>query len=636
MPQATSPQISPETNKVFGSQRKWLYFAPVAAAIAVGAAIAPWTFSSKALLEEVALQIQTSSGLFVAAQGRSTFSVLPRPHITIERIAFADPLAALTIQADRLYGALNVLRLLAGRLELSTVTLTRPDIAIDLDRKPMSAAGAAAVAAAVPPSSPQAQKADQALLGVVSIVDGRARVRHGGGKEEIVEKIDANLDWRTVGAPATLTAAFSWRGERPNALVWIARPSALLRCEPTPATIRLDSAAVRLEAEGMGQACATPRFVGRVSGSSPSLRQALSLFDLSVPLPGPFEHIQLSGQASVAAHELQLTSANFLADGNEFQGSMLLRAEGDRPLVQASLFSNFVSLRPITGDLPPFLGADGQWSREVLSLPDLNGADVDLHLSATHARLARLNLTDAALSLALRMGRLEIALSDAKAYRGALKARATLTANASGALEFHANAQTVGIDAGTLLWDTAAREDLSGSLDMAATLDARGESIAQFMRDLDGRTTFSLTQGEFAGINLERALRRLDKRPLSSALDIRSGRSAVDRATATIRIDKGTAFIEEGMAFGPGFSLVFSGSTRIPDRSLAITAQASEADTLGKPREKGLHIGFDLSGFWEEPNLVPDAQALIKRSGAAAPLLPRTDSQTPRGPAGAN
>jgi AsmA protein len=637
MPQATSPQISPEINKLFGSQRKWLYFAPIAAAIAVGAAIAPWTFSSKALLEEVALQIQTSSGLFVAAQGRSTFSVLPRPHITIERIAFADPLAALTIQADRLYGALNVLRLLTGRLELSTVTLTHPDIAIDLDRKPMSAAGAAAVAAALPPSSPQAQKADQAPLGAVSIVDGRARVRHGSGKEEIVEKIDANLDWRTVGAPATLTAAFSWRGERPHALLWIARPSALLRCELTPATIRLDSAAIRLEAEGMGQACATPRFVGRISGSSPSLRQALSLFDLSVPLPGPFEQIQLSGQASVAAHELQLTGASFLADGNEFQGSILLRAEGDRPLFQASLFSNFVSLRPITGDLPPFVGADGQWSREVLNLPDLNGADVDLRLSAAHARLARLNLSDAALSLALRMGRLEIALSDAKAYKGALKARATLAANASsGTVEFHANAQTVGIDAGTLLWDAAAREDLSGSLDMSATLDARGESIAQLMRDLDGRATFVLTQGELAGINLERALRRLDKRPLSSAIDIHSGRSTVDRATATIRIDKGTAIVDEGMARGPGFSLVFSGSTRIPDRSLAIKAQAFEADNLGKPREKGLQIGFDLSGFWEEPSFAPDAQALIKRSGAAAPLLPRTESQPPQGPADAN
>jgi AsmA protein len=623
MSQATTSEASSKANVLGRSRRSWLWFGFVAAAIALGAAIAPWTFSSKALLEEVALQIQSSSGLFVAAQGRSTFSLLPRPHITIERIAFADPIAALTVQADRLYGGLNILRLLTGRLELSTVTLTHPDLTIDLDRKPMSAAGAAAVAAATPASSPQAQKTDQAQLGVLSIVDGRAHLKHGG-KEEILENIDGTLEWRTVGSPATLSGSFAWRGERPQGLLWIARPGALLRCEPSPTTVRLDSISIHLEAEGMGQTCAASRFMGRVSASSPSLRQALSLFDLSVPLPGPFEKVQLSGLVSVSSHDLQLTGMNLFTDENEFRGSVAFREEGDRSIVQASLSSNFVSLQPMRAEMPSLSSADGQWNRDALKLPDLNGADVDLTLSAAHARLVRLNLSGVSLSVTLRPGRMEVALGEAKAYKGTVKGRATLAANSSGTLDFHANAQTAGIDAGTLFWDAAGREDISGNLDLAATLDASGESVAQLMRDLEGRATFSLAQGEIAGINLERALRRLDKRPLSSAMDIRSGRSVVDKVSASIKIENGIGLIEDGVAHGPGFYLAFSGSTRIPDRSLAIKAQAFEADSLGKPREKGLQIGFDLSGFWDEPNFAPDAQALIKRSGAAAPLLPRT------------
>jgi AsmA protein len=635
MPQATAPEKPEKIKWMRDSRRNWLWVGLVVAVIAVGAAIAPWTFSSMALLEEVATQMQSSSGLFIAAQGRSTFSLLPQPHITIERIAFADPLAALTVQADRLYGSLNILRLITGRLELSTVTLTRPNISIDLDRKPMSAAGAAAVAAATPPSSLQAQKADQAQLLVVNFVDGRARVKYGG-KEEVLEKVDAMVDWRKVGSPATLTAAFSWRGERPHALLWIARPGAFLRCEPTPTTVRLDSLSLHLEAEGMGQGCAAPRFIGRVSGASPSLRQALQLFNMSVPLPGPFEKMQLAGQASVGLHDVQFTNMNLFADDNQFQGSIIFRQDGDRPIVQASLFSNSVSLRPMTAETPALSGADGQWNRDTLNLPDLNGADVDLRLSATHARLSRLTLNDVTLLLALRTGRLEIALNESKAYKGTLKAKATLASNASGAVEFHANTQSVGIDAGALSWDAVGREDITGSLDMSATLDATGESVAQLMRDLDGHASFALTQGEIAGVNLERALRRLDKRPLSTAIEIHSGRSVVDRASATVKINKGTAVIEDGLAVGPGFSLAFSGSTRIPERSLSIKAQASEADNFGKPREKGLQMGFDLSGFWDEPNFAPDAQALIKRSGAAAPLLPRTDAQPSQGPPNAN
>lgn len=607
--------------------RPWFWAALAAAVVALGAALAPWTFSTSALLEEIAWQLNASSGLYVAAKGRSTFSLLPRPHITIESIAFADPTAALAIQAERLHGNVHILPLAAGRLEIADVTLVRPQIEIDLDRKPMSSAGAAVRAAAARPATPEAEKADRARLGAVSIVGGAARLKYGGGQEDSLENIDATLDWRTVGSPATLDAAFSWRGERPQAVLWILRPGALLRGEPSPVTIRVDSDSVRLEAEGLGQTGAKPRFTGRLSASSPSLRHALGLVDISTPLPGPFENVQLTAKASVGLRDFQLTDLRFSADDNEFEGSFALRHEGSKPIIHATLASNFVSLKPMVVDMPALGGPDGQWSRDGFALPDIHDADVDLRLSAARARLLRLNIEDAALSLMLRGGRLEVSLAEAQAYKGTIKGRATFATNAGGGLEFHANAQTAGVDAGALAWDLAARQDIAGNLDSTLVLDASGASVAQMMRELDGRASFVLTEGEIGGIDLERALRRVDKRPLSSALDIRSGHTLVDRASATVKIVKGTANVEDGQARGPGFSLAFAGATRIPERSLALKAQANEADAAGKPRDKGVQIGFDLSGTWDEPAFAPDAAALIKRSGAAAPLLPRSDAQ---------
>lgn len=627
-----SPAAGFEESPKKKNARKWRVWVVLAGfaliVVAIAAAVAPWTFSSKALYNEVAAQVKRSSGLFVATDGRSTISLLPRPRITIERVLFADASRTVSVHAEQVRGNLNLLRLLTGRLELTGITLERPNITVDVNRKPFADAGAPARAAAAQPSSPEALKADQEPLATVSIVSGQAQVSYGE-KQEVFKNVNATLDWAKVGSPATLAGNFSWRSEQLRVLLWIARPGELLRGEATPAMTRLDGETVHFDAEGMAQLGAKPRFIGRVSGSSPSLRQALNLLDVQVPLPGPIEHIQLAANASAGPRDVQLTNLRLFANDNEFQGSIVVREEEDRPIIQGTLWANFLSLRPMTADLPALTSSDGQWSHDTFDLPDLNDADVDLRISAAHARLARLRLDDATMSLTLRAGRMEIAFNDAKAYKGEIKGSAIFSVRPGEGLDCHINAQTVGVDAGMLVWDAAARSDMSGNLNASVSLDATGDSVAQLMRNLDGRASFSLTQGAVDGINLERALRRLDKTPLSSAIDIRSGRTSFDQAGAAIMIDKGTAKIEEGFARGPGFSLAFAGSARVPDRSFTIKAIAADADSAGKLREKGLQIGFDISGSWDDPSFSLDAQALIKRSGAAAPLLPYDDPTIP-------
>ena len=404
--------------------------------------------------------------------------------------------------------------------------------------------------------------------------------------------------------------------------LWVARPGAIPHGDTTPLSLRLDGPALTIEAEGMAQSDVKPRFVGRLTASAPSVRQAFAMFDLSPPLPGPFDNFKLAATASLEPDTIQLSQLRFSADNNEFEGAAELRREDERLNFQAKLSSANFSLKPMLAYLPSLSNGDGQWSRETFDLPDLSRADVDLRLSAAHARLARLSVDDAEFSLGLRAGRLELAVDRAKAYKGSLKARATFAPGAQEALDIHASAQTTGVDAGALLWDASAREDIGGSLDSTLTLDSSGDSMAALTRDLNGRASFTLSQGAIAGVDFERALSRLDKRPLSSAIDIRSGRSSVEKASATIKIVDGVAEFENGQAFGPGFALAFAGSTRVSDRGLALRARAIEADANGAPRQGAREIAFDVVGSWDEPNLALDAKALIRRSGAAASLLP--------------
>lgn len=594
--------------------------AGLAVAAGVVAAVAPWLYSPAALLAAVSSQLQDSTGLYVATRGQPRFSLAPRPHVSFHGVAFADRNGALVIEADELHGVLKILPLLLGRLDVDSLALVRPRARLDLDAKRIDAPGAAARAAVAPPATVEAQKADNVRLGVVNIVDGALSVRRNG-VDYSAGKISAALDWRRVGEPALLKAEFDWKGERIKSLLWIARPGALLRGDPSVATGRLDAESFRLEAQGLAEAGANAHFSGRVAGTAASVRQALGLFNLSAPLPGPFGDARFSAQATISAREARLKEFQLVVDGNAFRGELALRDGDGRPNLAAELSSDFVALKPMFADAPSLVGADGQWSREPLDPPDLSGADVELRLAARHARLGRLTIDDATFEMALRDGILDLSLVDARAYRGRVKARASFRPAAQG-LAVHAASQTSGVDANALLWDAFGKLAIGGALDSALSLDATGASMAELMRSLNGRASMTLSEGEIAGVDFERALRRLEKRPLASAQDIRSGSSTLDKASATLLVEQGIGTLEDGAAHGPGFALTFSGTANLAERTLSLKAVAREADNAGKSREKGLHISFDVAGGFDELTLAPDPQAFIRRSGAAAPLLP--------------
>lgn len=608
--------------RVAANKRNLLIAAATALLGVCGAAVAvaPWLYSSTAAQSAIAVQLQDATGLYIQAHGKPRLLLAPRPSVSIEGVAFADHNGALVIQAEQLFGGLKLLPLLSGRLDVDSITLIRPRIKVDLDQKPIDAPGAAARAAATQPASPAAQKADNFRLGVLNLIDGSLRLRRNG-KDYAADRVSATLDWRKIGEPAALTSAFDWRGERLQLILWVARPGMLLRGDPSVVTARLDGESLKLEAQGVAEASANARYAGRVAGSAASVRQALNLFDLDAPLPGPFGDARLSAQAVITAREAALKDLQVQVDGNAFEGDLTLRDDDGKPCLTAALKSDFVALKPMLADAPPLLGPDGQWSREPLDPPNLSGADVDLNVTARHARLGRLTIDEARIFLALRDGVLDLSLAEAQAYRGALKAHATFKP-ADGALAVHASAQTTGVDARGLLWDAFGTQTLGGALDSSLTLDASGGAVADMMHSLNGRFSAALSDGEITGVDFERALRRFEKRPLSSAQAARSGSSVLQSARLNLLVENGVGALSDGAAYGPGFALRFEGSANLAERILALKAAAQEADAAGKPRDKGLQIAFDLTGGWDELRLAPDPQAFIRRSGAAAPLLP--------------
>ena len=119
---------------------------------------------------------------------------------------------------------------------------------------------------------------------------------------------------------------------------------------------------------------------------------------------------------------------------------------------------------------------------------------------------------------------------------------------------------------------------------------------------------------------MEQLLKRLEQRPLSIGSDFRRGRTPFDRLTATAKIAHGMASIDEMRIEGGAIRLALSGLASIPSRDLDLrgTAALVSAATDARP---AFELPFVVQGSWDDPIMLPDAQSLISRSNAAAPLL---------------
>ena len=78
--------------------------------------------------------------------------------------------------------------------------------------------------------------------------------------------------------------------------------------------------------------------------------------------------------------------------------------------------------------------------------------------------------------------------------------------------------------------------------------------------------------------------------------------------------------VEQVELDGTAVQLALAGSASIPERELDLKGTAAlVADA--KPGTAPFELPFVVQGSWDDPIMLPDAEALIRRSGAAAPLL---------------
>ena len=596
-------------------------FAGLAIVVAIAAAAAPWAYSNAALRNEIAAQIRHVTGLAAVSRGRAVFVVLPRPHISIDGVSFADPSGALRIDARYFKGYVRLAPLFAGRIEIASATLDQPDMHIDLDGRPMPPDSVIGRAADAAPATAEAASADAARLGAVTLVDGRARfISKQLSTDLSIDAINMTLDWRKPGAAATVTGQARIRGENAAIAAWIASPAGLLRGQQSALSFKIDAPSFSFSADGGLASMPKWQFNGHIHAAAPSVRTLLEQAGYFVPLPGPFNDFDANCEATVAAASAVLSGLHLQFDGNEFEGTLAFQARDAAPLLSGTLATTRLSLRPFLSSLSPATGRDGQWNRDPFDLKKYGSADLDFRISASHVLFSYFEIEDAAFSLTRDSSRVELTLAGAKAYQGTIKGRATFDVRDNG-VGMRATGAISGADLAALSFDVFGWPEFYGALTGLANLESAGASMSELMRNLDGTAQIDVAQGQLGGIDLNSVLHRIDKSPLALLADIHRGRTVFERAGFGLRFVKGVAGIEEGKLENPSLRLAFGGAVDFGERGLDLHAVAMPSIVEAKPGKEIPKFRFDVGGSWDDLVFTPDVRGLIRRSGAAAPLF---------------
>ena len=171
-----------------------------------------------------------------------------------------------------------------------------------------------------------------------------------------------------------------------------------------------------------------------------------------------------------------------------------------------------------------------------------------------------------------------------------------------------------------LIRDVTGSAWMSGVGVVKFAVESRGASAAELARRAEGQADLEVVDGQFIGIALDDALRRFERQPLTTSMNLRSGSTPFERARTTIVLGQSVAQLVDTGFETPSLRGIVEGAFLLPDRRLAARAAIESKTPVGEANMTSA-LAFDIQGPWNNISVIPDAKALIQRSGAARLLL---------------
>ncbi len=604
----------------------------VAALAALVMALAPWTVSSRALTAVVGDQLRKEFGLDLRVGGRTVIAFLPMPRLKFEEVSIYGADGAPLTRGGELRGQIAVAPLLLGRIVLDEVSLSnaRVDIVVDEDGVGPWDPAIEALRARMEPRD--------AASPITRVIVSNAQVFYHdarSGARSLIRNVNLTGTWLRPDGAVEIGGSATIRGEAIEFALTEFNPSAFLANQRSPLELRMNSRFGRLTVIGStSKGTDSPWLTGRTTFETRALRDLLIWSGQKLPL-GPLVSVAgLEGEISGVGNVLSWPSIRVTLGTDRLDGALTARVENGRLAINGTLAADTLNLDEFAA---PFLEATspaGPWRFRTYNLASVTGGDLDLRISANRANVARVQLQDVAMSVLVKNGRIEAGISRAALNGGVAKGRLSLARDDHG-VELRAQGGLENVDVAALLRDVAGSTWIGGRGVGQFTLESRGANAAELARRAVGRAEIHIDNGQFVGVALEDALQRFERQPLTASLNLRGGTTPFERAAAVVVLAQGVGRITDTGFVTRTLRGAVEGAFFVSDRRVAARAVVESNAATGEA-DMIPALAFDIRGPWNDIAVIPDAKALIQRSGAARLLFPtpaREAEAAPRGEA---
>lgn len=572
-------------------------FASAALAAGLTCACLPWSVALPDLNRFVARDLARAYGVVLNAADAVEITLLPLPRLGFHavRLTSGSPEGPVLAEGGTLSLQLNVVALLAGRIDVNTIALDGATIRLPT--------GAGDTRWAEPVRLLEARLGADGSAHPRRISVSRA-VATGSdprdGTPQTAEDIDLSLSWPLWSAQADLSGRFSWNATPARFTVTGLRPVDLLGGDASPFALTASWAAGTMAAEGNGRIGADGlKMTGRGTFQTRSLPETLAWAGGTVALAPFVEGFGLDGSFAMDGRQLLLPNVQVTFGANRLEGAGSVDFDRNRPAIQATLAAESLNLAPFLADtlrmfgLAAGDGAGSDWRTRSLALAPLTGGDLDLRLSAGAARFGPILAEDVAASVLVRAGNIEAALNRATLAAGTLKGRLALTASPAdpAITEMRAQGAFDGLDLAAFLGTLRPENWVAGRAQGQFMAEGSGATAERLLSHVGGHAALGVEGGTLVGVDLTEAA-------LRPGVPVRrAGRTAFERATLSLRFTDGVGQVTEGTLEGQALSASLQGRVFLPDQrceAVAEVATRSPATEAARARPTRFLIGGPL------------------------------------------
>jgi AsmA protein len=595
----------------------------IAAAFATLVALS-FLMPAASVRDAVDREIHAVTGLEPVLRGSISISLFPSGTVSFHNVLLGnDPNGQPAVVADELIAHLRYFPLLAGRIEIADVTLVRPTISVSfLPGGESNWSGLIqSLAHALEPDPGRT-----ASFSEIGIHEGTVIVHNEYGGKDLTDRLEGvefQLAWPSISRSFGANGRFVWHDEPIEASLTLSDFLAALSGDRSGLKVRLSGAPLKVAFDGAASYQPALKVEGTLSVDSPSLRDAMHWTDASKLPFGGFGRFALRAQSTIGGGVVSLSSVNVELDGNTAEGALTLATDGHRA-VQGTLAADALDLTPYVSGVRVLATNERNWNRLPISLDGLTDFDIDLRLSAASVKIAGAQLGRTAIAANMRGGKLDLAIGEAQAFGGTAKGSLGLVST-DGNAAVSSRMQFIDVDLASCLGQMFGVHKLEGRGNLALNLDGSGDSVLALTSTLSGSASLTAHGGALAGVNVEQWLRRLERRPLSGNGDFRSGRTPFDQLTLNLKIVQGVVSVDDMHVDGPAVRIAAGGQALVPTRELDLKGVAT---LISSATGNEFALPFIVQGQWDDPIMLPDPQSLIRRSGAAAPLLDAIKDRT--------